>query len=269
MHKMGKCAKILYKAFYAHFEQEVSRVEGFVDIHCHILPGVDDGARDLPQALDLLKNARSQGIGAVLLTPHYRGRYHGNVRGKLTAVFEELCKAAKAQCPDLELYLGCEVGYELDISEKITEGSVLSLNNTQYVLLEFQEKSFRSRIMEGVLEVLNFGYVPIIAHAERYEAFRSRPQLIEEVAELGALVQINAHSVMGKGGFWIKRFCHKLLKAHLVHFVATDAHDLKQRRPEMKSCYRLIRKKYGQAYADALFIRNGRAVLSGEDCIEC
>lgn len=244
-------------------------MEGFVDIHTHILPGVDDGARDLSQSLELLKAASGQGIGAVLLTPHYRGRYQGNVRGKLTAVFEELCKAAKSVCPDLELYLGCEVGYELDVSEKITEGSVLTLNNTHYVLLEFQEKSFRSRIMDGVLEVLNFGYIPIIAHAERYEAFRNRPQLVEEVAELGALVQINAQSVMGKGGFGVKRFCHKLLKAHLVHFVATDSHDMKERRPELKLCYQFIRKKYGQAYADALFIHNGRAVLAGEDSIEC
>ena len=244
-------------------------MEGFVDIHAHILPGVDDGARDFSQSRDLLKYARSQGIGAVLLTPHYRGRYHGNVRGKLTAVFEELCKVAKLECPELELYLGCEVGYELDIAEKITDGSVLTLNNTQYVLLEFQEKSFRSRIMDGVLEVLNFGYVPIIAHAERYEAFRNRPQMVEEVAELGALIQLNAQSVLGKSGFGIKRFCHKLLKSHLVHFVATDAHDMKDRRPELKSCYQWIRKKYGQAYADALFIRNGRAVLAGEDRIEC
>lgn len=244
-------------------------MEGFVDIHAHILPGVDDGARDLSQSLALLKHAGSQGIGAVLLTPHYRGRYHSNVRGKLTAIFEELCEAAKIECPGMELYLGCEVGYELDVSEKITDGTVLSLNNTRYVLLEFQEKSFRSRIMDGVLEVLNFGYIPIIAHAERYEAFRNRPQLVEEVAELGALIQINAQSVLGKLGFGIKRYCHKLLKAHLVHFVATDAHDLKERRPELKSCYQLIRKKYGQAYADALFIRNGRAVLAGEDSIDC
>lgn len=243
-------------------------MEGFVDIHAHILPGVDDGARDLSQSLELLKHARSQGIGAVLLTPHYRGRYHGNVREKLTVIYEELCQAAKTECPDLELYLGCEVGYELDVSEKISAGSVLSLNNTQYVLLEFQEKSFRSRIMDGVLEVLNFGYIPIIAHAERYEAFRNRPQMVEEVAELGALIQLNAQSVLGKSGFGIKRFCHKLLKSHLVHFIATDAHDLQERRPELKSCYQLVRKKHGQAYADALFIHNGRAVLAGEDSID-
>jgi protein-tyrosine phosphatase len=249
--------------------QEVSRVEGFVDIHTHILPGVDDGAQDLPESLELLKRACAQGTGAVVLTPHYRGRYRDNGREKLTGIFERLCEAAKTQCPELELYLGCEVGYELDVSEKIADGTVLPLNGTQYVLLEFREDSFRSRILDGVLEVLNFGYVPIIAHAERYHAFRKHPKLADEVTELGALIQLNADSVLGKCGFGIKRYCHRLLKSHLVHFIATDAHDQKSRKPELAPCYRRIQKKYGQAYADALLIRNGRAVLAGSDSIEC
>jgi len=244
-------------------------VEGFVDIHTHILPGVDDGAQDLSQSLELLKQAYSQGMGALILTPHYRGRYRNNVHQRLTAIFQELCQAAGKECPDLELYLGCEVGYELDVSEKVTDGTVLSLNGTQYVLLEFQQGSFRSRIMEGVLEVLNFGYVPIIAHAERYDAFRQHPKLADEVTQLGALIQLNADSVLGKCGLGIKRYCHKLLKARLVHFVATDAHDLKDRKPELKRCYEKLRKRYGQEYADVLLIRNGRTVLSGKDSIEC
>ena len=243
-------------------------MEGFVDIHTHILPGVDDGAGDLQQSLELLKRAGGQGTGAVVLTPHYRGRFRNN-REKLISVFEELRKAAADQCPEMQLYLGCEVGYEMDVSEKIAAGTVLTINETQYVLLEFQNSSFRSRILDGVLEVLNFGYVPIIAHAERYEAFRNDPNLARELTDLGALLQINADSVLGRSGFGIKWYCYKLLKAHLVHFVATDAHDQKARQPELRSCYQKIRKKYGQAYAEALFIRNGRAVLAGEDSIEC
>lgn len=243
-------------------------MEGFVDIHAHILPGVDDGAQDISQALELLKSACRQGTGAVIMTPHYRGRYRGNVLEKLTGVYTELCDAAQRECPEVELYLGSEIGYELDVSEKVADGMIPSLNGTQYVLLEFHEKSFRSRILDGVLEVLNFGYIPIIAHAERYEAFRNQPQLADELTELGALIQVNAQSVLGKCGFGVKRYCHKLLKAGLVHFVATDAHDLKSRHPDLMSCYQWIRKKYGQTYADALFIRNGRAVLKGKDILE-
>lgn len=244
-------------------------MEGFVDIHTHLLPGVDDGAGDLQQSLELLKRASGQGTVAVVLTPHYRGRYRDNIREKLMPVFEQLRKAARDECPELALYLGCEVGYELDIAEKVSEGTVLTINDTQYVLLEFQQGSFQSRILDGVLEVLNFGYVPIIAHVERYEAFRQHPNLAGELTELGALLQVNADSVLGKGGLGVKRYCHRLLKAHLVHFIATDAHDQRVRQPVLGLCYHKIRKRYGQAYADALFIRNGHAVLAGEDSIEC
>lgn len=244
-------------------------MEGFVDIHTHILPGVDDGAGDLSTAVDLLKRAVQQGTGAVVLTPHYRGRHRYNVEGKLSEVFAALCQAAKSQCPELELYLGCEIGYELDVSEKLAEGTVLSMNGTQYVLLEFREGTFRSRILDGVLEVLNFGYIPIIAHAERYEAFRKNPGLADEITGVGALLQINADSVMGKCGWGIKWYCHRLLRSHRVHFIATDAHDLKLRKPDLQACYRKVRKKYGREYAERLFIRNGRIMLAGGDGIEC
>ena len=244
-------------------------MEGFVDIHTHILPGVDDGAQDLSQSLELLKAAYNQGTGAVILTPHYRGRYQKNVSPMLNQVFRELQEAALKECPQIQLYLGCEVGYELDVSEKIAAGKLLSLNGTQYVLLEFQKGSFHTRILNGVLEVLNFGYIPIIAHAERYDAFHEHPQLAEEVTRLGALLQLNADSILGKCGFRISRYCHKLLKNRLAHFVATDAHDLKSRQPELKCCYEKLQKKYGQEYADMLLIRNGRTVLEGKDSIEC
>lgn len=258
-----------YKADCAHILQEVSRVKGFIDLHTHILPGVDDGAKDLGQSVELLKLAHEQGTVAVILTPHYRGRYRDNTSQKLTGIFDELSKTAKKECPELELYLGCEVGYELDVSERLADGTVPTLNGTNYVLLEFQEGSFRSRIMDGVLEVLNFGYVPIVAHAERYEAFRKHPKLAGELVELGALLQLNADSVMGRCGFGIKHYCHKLLKSHLVHFIATDAHDTKMRKPELKACYQKVRKRYGQEYAELLFFRNARIVLEGGDGIEC
>lgn len=243
-------------------------MEGFVDIHTHILPGVDDGASDLAQSLELLKQACAQGTGAVVLTPHYRGRFRDNTTQKLTKLFDELCQAAKTQCPGLELYLGCEVGYELDVSERLADGTVLPLNGTRYVLLEFREGSFRSRIMSGVLEVLNFGYIPIIAHAERYDAFRQYPSLARELVNLGALLQLNADSILGKYGFGIKWYCHKLLKSQLVHFVATDAHDPTQRKPDLKTCYDRLRKKYGQEYADVLFFKNARVMLADGDGIE-
>lgn len=247
----------------------ISSQESFVDIHTHILHGVDDGAGDLAQAIVLLQKAQAQGTGAVILTPHYRGSFRGNVAEKLRPAFEELQQEAAVHCPGMELYLGCEMGYELDISEKLADGTILTLNGTQYVLLEFRDRAFRSRIIGGTLEVINFGYVPILAHVERYEAFRQYPELAQELIHLGALLQINADSVLGKRGYQVKRYCHRLLKKHCVHFIATDAHDTKYRPPALKECYKRIRRKYSEAQAQALFYKNARVVITGGEEIEC
>lgn len=241
----------------------------FVDIHTHLLPGVDDGAPDLSGAISLMKDAQAHGTTAMVLTPHYRGRFRGNVSEKLKPVFEQLQQEAQIQCPGMELYLGCEVGYELDVSEKLADSTVLTLNGTRYVLLEFRDRAFLSRIMEGTLEVLNFGYVPILAHVERYEAFRNHPELAGELIHLGALIQINADSVMGRLGFEVKRFCNRLLRKHQVHFVATDAHDAKIRRPYLKDCYAKIARRYGKERAQLLFYKNARTMLNGGEDIEC
>lgn len=240
-----------------------------MDIHTHILPGVDDGAADLEQSVKLICQAWQQGTTAMVVTPHYRGRHRDNLAGKLEPIFHQLCSEVSKKCPDMELFLGCEVGYELDVSEKIADGSVLTLNGTHYVLLEFRDNVYRSRIISGTLEVLNFGYIPIIAHVERYEAFRKNRGLARELIQLGALLQINADSVTGRRGFGIKHYCHKLLRSHCVHFVATDAHDEKHRTPDLKTCYQKIQKRYGADYAAVLFYQNARTMLSGGEDIEC
>ena len=242
---------------------------GFVDLHTHILPGVDDGAKELPVALAMLQSAWEQGTAAVVLTPHYRGAFRDNLRTKLEPRYRQLLQEAEKTCPGLELYLGCEVSYELDISEKLDQGSVLSMNGSRYVLLEFPEGVYRSRVMDGVLELLNFGYIPILAHVERYEVFYREPGLVRELVELGALVQLNADSVLGKMGFGTKRFCHRLMRQRLVHFISSDAHSPEGRPPELRQCFEKLAKKYGQSYARQLFRDNARAVLSDRDTIEC
>lgn len=241
----------------------------FVDIHTHILPGVDDGAQNMSQALALLQAAWDQGTGAVVLTPHYRGRFRDNVRSKLEPVYQQLSSEVQRACPGMKLYLGSEVGYERDISEKLAQGSVLSVNGTRYVLLEFGDKVFRSRILEGTLELLNFGYIPILAHVERYEAFYRDRSLARELVELGALLQINAESVTGGLGFGTKRFCHRLMRSHLVHFIGSDAHNADTRPPELKRCFEKLKRRYGQSYAELLLCGNARTVLSGGENIQC
>ncbi|MBQ7345436.1 MAG: hypothetical protein IJW45_05170 [Oscillospiraceae bacterium] len=234
-------------------------MEKFIDIHCHILHGVDDGAKGLEEAVELLKIAQEDGTGTVVLTPHYRGRFRQNTPQQLREALEALRQAAPE---GMTLHLGNEVAYEKDVTEKLTEGRVLSLAGSRYVLLEFGVDTTGFQAMDAVLELIGGGFVPVIAHAERYPAFQRDKQLTEAVLAAGALIQINADSVMGKCGFGVKRFCHWLLKGRRAHFVASDAHDREDRPPKLGECFRYICKKYGEDYAAALFRENARVVLT-------
>ena len=236
-------------------------MDGFTDIHTHILPGVDDGAQDVGQALRLLRLAWENGTRAMVLTPHYRGNYKENTPEQLRMEFELLQELAKDAVPDLQLYLGQEVALEADAPQAVFAGKVISLNDSRYVLLEFQTNVLRTQIINSALETFRCGFVPIVAHIERYDISRTDDTLVKELFGMGALLQLNADSIMGVNGGKIKRLCHKLLKFRLVHFVASDAHDYKNRPPLLRKAFMKISKKYGQEYAAALFCGNAQAVI--------
>lgn len=236
-------------------------MNGFTDIHTHILPDVDDGAQDIGQAMRLLRLAWKNGTRTVILTPHYRGKYKENTPNQLKTEFEMLQELAKDEFPGLQLYLGHEVAFEVDAPQAVNAGKVMSLNHSRYMLLEFKTNVLRTQIINGVMETFQCGFVPIVAHVERYDISRTDDTLIEELLEMGALLQLNADSVMGVNGGKVKRFCHKLLKSGAVHFVASDAHDHKFRPPLLRKAFMKIYKKYGQEYAAALFYDNAQAVI--------
>ena len=236
-------------------------MNGFVDIHTHILPSVDDGAPNIPKALKLVRMAYQNGTRAIILTPHYRGKFKKNTPERLRTVFSELSQAVKQELPQMELYLGSEAYYEQELPVQLTEGNVLTINNSRYCLLEFSPAVLRSQVIVGVSEVIRHGFTPIMAHIERYHVFRKCDDLLDEVLDMGALIQLNADSIMGKHGLFIKLYCNKLLKKQLVHFVATDAHDDSNRPPLLRECFLLINKKYGTEYSHRLFSDNPRAVI--------
>lgn len=236
----------------------------FIDIHTHILPGVDDGAKNMEQALELLTAAWEDGTGAVILTPHYRGRYRRNTPQQLQQVFEELREQAAQRLPEMQLYLGNEAGIELELAEKLVQGRVLTLNGGRYVLLEFHSSTLEKHIVSGVLDVLNCGFVPVIAHAERYDAFCRNKKLAAEVLGFGAMIQVNADSLAGGAGWTSKRCAKRLLRQGQAHFVASDAHDTARRHPMLAQCYRKISKRYGEEYAARLFWKNAQQLLSEE-----
>ena len=235
-----------------------------MDIHTHILPGVDDGAKDMHEALSLVRQARENGTRAIVLTPHYRAPYKMNA----DLLYKRFClfrKAVHKEIPQMRVYLGCEIRHQSGIPQMLNDRTLLPMYHSRYILLEFTSTAFSTQILSAARELVGYGYIPIIAHIERLDAFRNDPQLISQMEAMGVLMQMNADSVMGKSGLRIKKFCHNVLSAQQVHFIASDAHDAIRRPPLLKECYLHISEKYSESYARKLFWENPQAVVKNED----
>ena len=198
-----------------------------IDIHTHIIPYVDDGSPNLETSIAMIKHELAIGVDEIIATPHHiYSRYESTVE-VIKERFNFLCEEVKKQNLPVNLYLGQEIYFthKEDIIQMLKEGKLLTLNNTNRVLLEF---SFH-REPENLLEVIyNFrvnGYQVIIAHVERYEWMTY--QKVVALANEGAKIQINSDAVLGYTSWKEKRFVKKLLKNNLVDYVASDTHSFR------------------------------------------
>lgn len=236
-----------------------------IDIHCHILPGVDDGAQDIQETKRMLQIAWEEGIDTMIATPHYRHRYIENTAECLQERLEMARKAARRISPEFRIYLGNEIYYSHESAEALQSGRAFSMADSRYVLTEFSTGKPYQEIEAALREFQMNGFQPIIAHAERYECLLEEPGRVEDLVDMGAYVQVNAKTVTGGNGRSGKSFVKKLLKYELVHFIGTDAHGIRQRAPEMKKCYTYLKRKIGEARAEELCGGNAWKILQKED----
>lgn len=232
-----------------------------IDIHCHALYGVDDGADDIEESAAMLKQAKSQGVEAVVLTPHYRHGMFPYPKEKILEHFEKL--KPKAEALGVDLYLGCEYHVNSRIIEALTSGRCLSLAEGDFVLTEYSFDTEYSYINEQTRKLLSCGYIPVVAHVERYGCFLKSPKLCAELSDTGAYIQVNADSVLGLAGRTAEKFCKKLLKHQWADIVASDAHGVENRASHLKECQEYIIKKYGEDYAELLMEYNPRRITRG------
>ena len=230
-----------------------------IDIHCHLLCGVDDGAKSLEESQEMLKIAASQNINKIILTPHRR---HGMFAYPVEAIDNQY-KILKecGQKLGVELYLGTEYHVDSDMVNSFKSGTCHTLAGGRYILTEYSHASEYTFIKTMTKEALHAGYIPVIAHIERYECVFDEPELAGELQNIGALVQINADAVLGNDGRAVKKFCKKLLKNELVDIVASDSHNTTTRVNNMAKCYEYIAKKYDRDYADLLFNNNPEKII--------
>ncbi len=230
------------------------------DVHCHLIPFVDDGSDSLEKSLDMLMEEKSQGVDRAICSPHSRRGKFETSREKIQEEFERL-KAAAADCSiGVDLFLGGEFRYEAsEFDRLIQDHSLPTINGGKYILLEF-DFHLPDDIEEACYDVKTAGYKPIIAHIERYFYFRD-VKSVERVKASGALVQVNAESVASRAFPEERRFVKKLLKKKLVDFVASDVHV--GRTNYMRKAFEIVAKK-DAAYAEQIFKKNGDMVLGIE-----
>lgn len=237
-----------------------------IDIHMHLIPGVDDGAENMEMSLLMLLQAREQGIRKIIATPHSEVFRYSKDGGKI--IFNRLADAAAKVFPDMPLYLGCEVYCEAAIMDTVVEaldsGRYPTMNGTRYVLMEFSQWVAPEDTIPCVEAVVNAGYKPIIAHMERYRHLRENMDLVDQFREREALIQVNAYSLFDEMDDTIKNWARRLVVERKADFLGTDAHRTYHRPPSAAYGLNWLYENVAQDYADAICWGNAELLLIRE-----
>lgn len=234
-------------------------MRGLFDIHCHLVPYVDDGARNMDEAVKMLKMEYSQGVRYIIVTPHFRRGMFETPMEKILHYFLKLRETAKKI--GIQLFLGCEYHVEPGMVKVLNAKERPCMASSHYVLAEFGYEADTVFMYDQLQNLLAGGYRPIIAHIERYPNICGEWDFLKEITDLGAMIQVNAGSIVGDNGRGAKRFCRKLMKEDLLHFVGTDAHRMDIRRPMLEPCVNYIIRKMGKDYARQIFVENPKKIV--------
>lgn len=236
-------------------------MEGFIDIHSHILPQLDDGSKNMEQTLRMLTIAYEEGIRTIIATPHYHQERKMTAMDEIPDRIRRVQEVIHEHLPQMKLESGCEINYSQDCIELLKNKQIPTLAGSRYVLVEFSPMVEFRYMKHALSDLLMAGYSPVVAHVERYELVAKKVDQVFELIDAGSYIQVNAMSVMGEFGRGKKGIAKRLLKNNGVHFIGTDAHSDENRAPRMQACAAYIAKKYGQDYMEELFIKNPGNIL--------
>jgi len=232
-----------------------------VDIHCHILPEVDDGASSWEVAVEMCAMAVQDGIEHIVATPHADFQYTYK-REEWRARLERLQQLA-GDAPRLSL--GCDFHLSYDnLEDAFQNPHRYTIGDTGYLLVEFSDYSIPQQITGALQRLVESGITPVVTHPERNPLLQRNLQRVLEWIEAGCLVQVTANSLTGYWGDQAKRSARALLDQQAVHVLASDAHDTRHRVPVLSAARDLAAQWYGQELAQALVVDNPRAIVSGE-----
>jgi protein-tyrosine phosphatase len=232
-----------------------------VDIHCHILPEVDDGAKTWDIAVEMCKMAKRDGIDHIVASPHANHEYKYDREQHQ----ERLARLKEATGGIVELSLGCDFHLSYDnIRDMLENPARYCIGNTRYLLVEFSDFSVPPHTGNLLLDISAHGITPIITHPERNPILQRSPQMVDEWAENGALVQVTANSLTGRWGKTAKKMAESLAKKGIVHVLASDAHNTGSRPPILSEARDVMKRIAGEDSALAMVDSNPRAIVAGQ-----
>ncbi len=230
----------------------------FIDIHCHILPGIDDGPSALQESLDMMEAAKRDGISHIFATPHIIDGLYPNKGKDIIPLVQRL----REQMPGgPELFYGADVRITPFLAKKMESGEVPTLNGTGYILIEFPEFVVPPNTEPLLFDLRQRGFTPILTHPERHLRLMHDLKALKRQRDAGMMCQLTAMSITGDFGREIQRASFTMIEKALADFVASDAHNTGLRPPVLSKAYREVKKHFGEKTADALFLGNPGRIL--------
>ena len=231
-----------------------------IDFHSHILPNVDDGVKSLEQSIELIDEAEKVGFTGIISTSHYIQGYYEDDEEQRRKILNEL----QGKSPKMKLYLGSEIYSDLEMIKYIKEGKPSTINGSRYVLFEFPLNSEPLFAKKLIYDLLSENYIPVIAHPERYSYVQENLKFIEELVQMGALLQCNYGSIIGMYGHKAKKTFKEMLKKDMVKFMGSDVHRVGQVYPLIPKILKKMKKLISEEKLYEITTLNPEKVLKNE-----
>ena len=249
--------------------KEILGGDNLIDIHSHIIFGVDDGPQTIEESRSLLMDAYNQGVRTIVATSHRRIGMFETPEDTIEKNFKSVQKLSKEVASDLTVLYGAEIYYSSELMDKLEKKMIPSINESSYVLIEFSRNITFWEIKSGLINILRLGYIPVVAHVERYQVLDRNEEYLKEIINMGCYIQINSSSVLKVKWYndknkVLKKRAKYFLDRDLVHCIASDMHHLSERPSFMKEAFDFISKKYGQKKAKRLFVDNPQLIITNQ-----
>ncbi|WP_261130813.1 tyrosine-protein phosphatase [Bacillus sp. Marseille-Q3570] len=238
-----------------------------IDIHCHILPGVDDGAGTVEDSIKMAKKAVDEGITTIIATPHHNAHYQNN-RLKIENDVEDLNDVFRQEGINLEIIPGQEPRINAELLGQLENQEILTLcNQNKYVHIELPSNHIPNYTQSLLYELQLQGITPIVVHPERNVEIIENPDVLFDLVNEGVLTQVTSSSLIGNFGKNIQRFSHQLISHNLTHFIASDAHNVSSRAFHLRGAYEQVEKEFSvkmryQLQENPILLVNGETIMT-------